>query len=201
MNDDSHSHAPGPSGPGDPPESELPSSLKLRLTSHSRVSIRRFDATEWQVYRRLRLTALADAPDAFGSTLAAEQGRPDAHWEERLCSGVGSANDLPLLALADDEPAGLVWGKIDAADPSTAHVYQMWVTPTHRRLGVGAALLERLVEWARNRGASEVVLSVTCGDSPARRLYERARFEPRGEMTLLRPGSMVMVQEMRLHIE
>jgi GNAT superfamily N-acetyltransferase len=171
------------------------------VTSRTHIVVRRFDSREWLVYRRLRLTALADAPDAFGSTLAAEQGRADAHWEERLRIGVESPNDLPLLALADDEPAGLVWGKIDPAAPFTVHIYQMWVTPTRRRLGIGAALLGSLIEWARDRGASELVLSVTCGESPARRLYETMRFKPLGEPTPLRPGCTPLVQQMRLQIE
>ena len=191
----SNSDVPGPLGSGSPP------APGLRRTRPTPIVIRRFDAAEWQTYRRLRLTALADAPDAFGSTLAAEQGRPEAHWEERLRSGVESTNDLPLLALADDEPAGLVWGKIDPEDPTIAHVYQMWVAPTRRRLGIGAALLERVIDWARNRDASELVLSVTCGESPARRLYQRMQFKRRGEPMPLRPGSTLLVQEMSLHIE
>ena len=183
MSEHRDSDAPGPLGPGS-----------------RNIIIRPFAAAEWQLYRRLRLASLTDAPDSFGSTLAAEQDQADAHWKERLRSGVTSSHDLPLLALAEGEPVGLVWGKVDAANSSIVHVYQMWVTPTHRRLGIGAALLERLIEWARNRGASEVVLSVTCGDSPARRLYQRLGFDPDGESTPLRAGSTVMAQEMRHHI-
>ena len=194
MSSGSNSDTPGPLGPGHPPPPGF------RRTSHTPFVIRRFDSAEWQVYRRLRLAALADSPDAFGSTLAAEQDRPDAYWQQRLPTGVASANDCPLIALAGDDPVGLVWGKIDAANPSTAHVYQMWVTPTHRRLGIGAALLDSVITWARNRSASALVLSVTCGDSPARRLYQRLGFDPSGEPTPLRPGSTVVAQEMRLHI-
>ena len=65
---------------------------------------------------------------------------------------------------------------------------------------IGAALLDSVITWARNRSASALVLSVTCGDSPARRLYQRLGFDPSGEPTPLRPGSMVVAQEMTLHI-
>lgn len=195
MNGGSQSDVPGPAGPGHP------SAPMDRPPSGSDTVIRQFAAEEWQVYRRLRLAALADAPDAFGSTLAAEQDLSDAHWEERLSTGAASTNDLPLIALVGNIPAGLAWGKIDPANPRIAHVYQMWVTPAHRRMGSGAALLGTLIEWARNRGVSELVLSVTCGDNPARRLYGRMRFEPRGEPVPLRSGSTLLAQEMRLQID
>lgn len=190
MNDAGNSGAPGPPGSGGPP------APRLRPTRHTPIVIRRFDATEWQVYRRVRLTALADAPNAFGSTLAAEQARPDAHCAERLRARIDSVNDLPLLAVVGDDPSGLAWGKIDAARPSTAYVYQMWVAPTHRRLGIGAALLARVIDWARNQRATEIVLSVTQGDSPARGLYGCSGRLPQ----LLRPcgvsvpGSLLPVQ-------
>jgi ribosomal protein S18 acetylase RimI-like enzyme len=164
------------------------------------ICIRQFAAAEWQVYRRLRLASLADAPDAFGSTLAAEHDRPDAHWKQRLHDGIDSANDQPLLALAGNEPAGLVWGRIEPASPSVAHVYQMWVAPAHRRQGIGADLLVALIAWAGSRNAVEVVLSVACGDSQARRLYQRIGFEPAGEPMPLRRGSTLQAQSMRRRI-
>ena len=75
--------------------------------------IRAFFPHEWRTYKDLRLRALADSPDAFGSTLAAEQDRTDAEWSSRLASGAGSGLDLPLVAEVDGEPAGLAWGRID----------------------------------------------------------------------------------------
>ena len=47
-------------------------------------TVRRFAANEWRVYRALRLHALRDAPDAFGSTLAREEAFPDDEWVQRL---------------------------------------------------------------------------------------------------------------------
>lgn len=49
--------------------------------------IRQFYPEEWSVYKGLRLAALTEAPDAFGSTVAAESGRSDADWQDFLNQG------------------------------------------------------------------------------------------------------------------
>ncbi|HEX7037880.1 MAG TPA: GNAT family N-acetyltransferase [Pseudomonadales bacterium] len=163
------------------------------------VSIRCFRREEWPVYRALRLRALADAPDAFGSTYAAARQRPDSAWAQRLDHDPNV--DLPLTAEVGDTLGGLAWGHIDPADPATVHLYQMWVAPEHRGRGIGAALLARVVDWARERGARRVALAVTCGNSPARRLYERAGFRPVGQPEPLRPGSDLRVQPMERTVD
>jgi GNAT superfamily N-acetyltransferase len=162
--------------------------------------IRALAPHEWGVYRDLRLRSLADSPDAFGSTLAEEQNRSDEEWANRLASGNDSPWDLPLVAEVDREPVALAWGRIDRANPDVASLYQMWVAPTHRRLGVGQMLLESVIAWARARHACYLDLDVTCGDSSARRLYARAGFEPVAAPQPLRPGSELLGQPMRLRL-
>jgi len=66
--------------------------------------IRSFTVDEWREYRNLRLRALADVQDAFGSTLDAERDRPEAHSQDRLRNGVDSVGDLPLVAVIDSNP-------------------------------------------------------------------------------------------------
>ena len=111
--------------------------------------IRTFAADEWRTYRDQRLRALADAPNAFTRTLAEEESRPDAESSSRLRSGVDSGWNVPLLAEVDSAPIGLVWGRIEAANPDIANLYQMWVAPKYRRLGVGRMLVEAVIAWAR----------------------------------------------------
>ena len=163
--------------------------------------IRAFFPHEWRTYKDLRLRALADSPDAFGSTLAAEQDRTDAEWSSRLASGAGSGLDLPLVAEVDGEPAGLAWGRIDREDPEVAYLYQMWVAPDHRGLGAGKLLLEAVIAWAKEKNASYLVLGVTYRDSPAMRLYQRAGFAPVGQPEPLRLGSELLGQSMRLELK
>lgn len=56
------------------------------------------------------------------------------------------------------------------------------VVPEHRRRGVGTALLQRTIEEARRRGVERLWLEVIVGNEPARRLYERAGFQPTREL-------------------
>src|SRR2546428_13698912 len=108
-------------------------------------TVRAFSAGEWHVYRDLRLRALADSPDAFGSTLAEETARPDAEWARRLASGVDSQMNLPIIAVVDGEPIGLARGRIDTSDPDVAVLHPMWDAQGHRGAGARRRLLEKAV--------------------------------------------------------
>src|SRR5262245_26935498 len=98
-------------------------------------SVRKLEPAQWPVYRALRLRALADSPDAFGSTLAIEQSRSAEDWSMRLARGATSDRELPLVAEVGPDAVGLVWARVDASEPSIVNVYQMWVAPEFRGRG------------------------------------------------------------------
>lgn len=162
------------------------------------VVVRRFTADEWPIYRQLRLAALADSPDAFGSTLAIEEARSDNEWATRLASGVDAGPDLALIAEICGEAAGLAWARFDDPDASIVNVYQMWVTPRFRGCGAGRLLLRSAIEWARRQSAKAVQLGVKLGDTPAMHLYTAHGFRPVGPPGSLRPGSLIRGQTMQL---
>lgn len=161
-------------------------------------SVRRLEADEWRAYRDVRLRALGDSPDAFGSTLELEGIKPAEYWADRLSAGATSPWNHPLVADTGDELVGLAWGWIDPSVPEIAHAYQMWVAPNSRGRGFGRMLLDAIVTWAREANSRSVVLRATCGDTPAMRLYARAGFKADGEPEPLRAGSTVLAQPMRL---
>jgi ribosomal-protein-alanine N-acetyltransferase len=61
-----------------------------------------------------------------------------------------------------------------------AEIMTIGVVPAWRRRGVGARLLETLLEAARAGRSRRVFLEVRTSDDGARRLYERAGFRPVG---------------------
>ena len=161
-------------------------------------SIRRLSRHEWRAYRELRLSALADSPDAFATTLAQARTREDADWSRQAAAGAESPSEAALVAELDSRLVGLVWVRLDDSDPDRAHVYQMWVAPEFRGRGAGRELLATAIRFADRAGARRVALSVTRGHVEALGLYRSAGFAPVGDPEPLRPGSDELVQPMQL---
>lgn len=161
-------------------------------------TVRPFTAEEWPSYRAIRLRALLDAPDAFGSTLAAEEALAPETWAARLARSTSSGIDHALTAELHGALVGLAWAKVDANDATIVNLFQMWVAPEARGQGVAGALLDEAVRWARARSALALQLGVTCTNAAALRLYERAGFVDAGVREPLRPGSDLVEQRMRL---
>ena len=63
----------------------------------------------------------------------------------------------------------------------------MWVAPEARRHGIGSALVDAVVHWARTLGLRRLLLDVTEGNGPAIALYRRKGFVPNGETGMLPP--------------
>lgn len=162
------------------------------------VSVRPVNPAEWPTYRDLRLRALLDSPQAFGSTHEAEAPRADAVWADRLAEATSSDTDRVLFALDDGLACGLIWCRLSLEAPVQAHCYQMWVDPASRGKGAGRALLQAAVAWAAGRGADRVLLGATAGDTPAMRLYRASGFRPIGGLEPLREHSDLRVQTMVL---
>jgi GNAT superfamily N-acetyltransferase len=132
---------------------------------------------DWQVLRDIRLEALRDAPSAFASSYQEEAARGEAHWRGRISRGGTFLAYVPEVSTS--EPAGLIGGYQE--DPATVELVSMYVRPRARGRGVGDALVETVIAWARDKSAADVHLWVTETNARARALYERCGFTLTGE--------------------
>lgn len=128
---------------------------------------------EWRVWRQLRLKALAEAPAAFGSTLAEWRAPGDTEQRRRA-----RLHDVPLNVVLTwrGEPAGMV--SATAPDgQGRVELISMWIAPRARGRGVGDEAVRQVLAWAHEQHpASHVVLSVTTDNDHAIHLYERHAF-------------------------
>ena len=139
------------------------------------MKIERLAVDEGLRLRTIRLRALADAPDAFGSTYAEVAARPLESWPKPL------QEIAAFVAVKDGEDVGLVRCASDDQHPDTAWLMSMWVAPEARGQGVGEALIEAVIEYARSNGAIRLLLDVGDDNEPAIALYARKGFKPTGE--------------------
>ncbi|WP_235827028.1 ribosomal protein S18-alanine N-acetyltransferase [Actinomyces culturomici] len=112
---------------------------------------------------------------------------PEDPWTAAMIrEELASAYSVYLLALEGDaaappgsgiDEAGAVcgYGGVRIVGEG-ADIMTIGVVPESRGRGLGAAILERLLDLAAARGASACFLEVRESNGPARRLYERAGF-------------------------
>ncbi|MER5403477.1 GNAT family N-acetyltransferase [Streptomyces sp. NPDC002769] len=147
------------------------------------LELRALESDDWSLWRELRLAALAEAPFAFGSTLAEWQGSGDREerWRARL--SIPGARDL--VAFLDGLPVGMVSG-VPGEGAENVELISLWVSPAARGRSVGDHLIEAVERWGAERGAGKLRLSVMPGNRRATALYERHGFKDTGE-----PGDLL----------
>lgn len=133
------------------------------------MTVRRLEPAQWQTAQRLRVAALTESPEAFGSTVTRERELPHAAWETRLTGNAW------FVAVDDDTAVGLVCG-IHTATPGELELTAMWIAPSHRGTGLGDALVGAVCDWAADQGAHRLTLAVVRTNDSAIRLYARHGF-------------------------
>jgi RimJ/RimL family protein N-acetyltransferase len=146
--------------------------------------VSRFEIREAVPADAAGLVALARAVGAEpeGWLLSAEEWRGVAAERRYLRAARRSPN--AAVFVAESPGAGLVGRLSVARDPHPAsfHVADLglMVAADHRRQGIGRALLERAVKWARANGVAKLELHVFPHNRPAIALYERFGFVREG---------------------
>ena len=141
--------------------------------------------------RAIRLRSLEDAPDAFATT-----------WDEAAALGPESwARQLEQLATfvasAEGVDLGIVRGAVDEQGPDAAYLISMWVAPEARRRGIGSALVDAVVQWARAQGLRRLLLDVAEANTSAIAFYTSEGFVPTGRKGTL-PESRTHIHEIQL---
>ena len=154
------------------------------------LTVRRTGGADWESLRAIRLEALADTPEAFGTTLAEAAAYRDRRWRSM-------AEESPyFLADVDGRVVGMVRGGRNEHYPGTYWLYGMYVTPVERGGTAARALVDAVVAWALAEGATELFLHVGVGVARARAFYEKVGFTPTGERFAVRGARNLELETM-----
>ena len=141
--------------------------------------------------RSIRLRALQDAPDAFGTTFEQASANSDEVWAKQVV-------ELPTFVAVDDSgDVAMVRCARDQDKTDTTWLISMWVAPEVRRSGVGGGLVDLVVAWARANRISRLVLYVADLNAPAIALYEAKGFMPNGKSGSMPPPRRHILEHQR----
>lgn len=149
------------------------------------MDIRPLTEVDAEAYWAVRLRALREESQAFGSSYEEQQNRPLALVAERL-RAMTASDDFILGAFEGTGDMNLVgimaFGREQGRkNRHVGMVYQVYVAPEVRGRGYSRALLEALIARARTlEGMERLNLGVVVGNPAARGLYTALGFEVYG---------------------
>jgi ribosomal-protein-alanine N-acetyltransferase len=116
------------------------------------------------------------APDEIDAILAIEQASFTNPWTREMYLAELKNEGVSFFYLARDKGRRILgfcsfWRVLDEL-----HINNIAVVPEYRRLGVGSALLRRVLDEAARFGIRRTMLEVRQSNAPARQLYETFGF-------------------------
>ncbi len=141
--------------------------------------VRKLTEDDLEVVWTLRLRALRDNPEAFGSTYEETVARGKAWMLQRF----GQGDETLFLGAFEETLIGMVGLHREAniKDRHKGLVFGMYVLPDRRQHGVGKALMQALIAQAQQlAGLEQLHLAVVTTNAAARHLYSTLGFEVYG---------------------
>jgi demethylmenaquinone methyltransferase/2-methoxy-6-polyprenyl-1,4-benzoquinol methylase len=131
---------------------------------------------EWEALKEVRLAALRESPDAFGSTYEREAQADEATWRGWTTGEGWDGAVATFVAEEERRLLGMATAYRPSDEPGTVWMFATWVRPDHRGRGIGRALVKAVVDQSRSLGAEVVMLRVTEGNTGATGLYASCGF-------------------------
>ncbi|GAA0595547.1 GNAT family N-acetyltransferase [Virgibacillus siamensis] len=143
------------------------------------MEIRILEPGDAWAYRKLRLEALLNSPEAFLTSHEEAEKMSEDDYKVRL----QSSEVFNFGAFKGDNLIGMVAlvGETKVKINHRSSVFGMYVTPTCRGKGVGKKLMQTAVEQARSiDGVSQLCISVVTKNTTAKSMYYAQGFVPIG---------------------
>ena len=139
------------------------------------VEIRKLKVSDWGLYKAIRIDALLDSPEAFGSSYEIESAYDDHKWQDIL--GASSI----FVAFQDKIPACLVGSFSKTETPTECYLFSLWVNPTYRNQKIGKKLIEYLISWSKSQDATKIVAGYSDENIDSFGFYSKLGFVRTGE--------------------
>lgn len=165
----------------------------------SKIKIVELPISEWKDFKKIRLAALKEEPQAFGSSYAKDAAYPDSTWQERLRDGE-SKKSIYLFAKLEGKIIGMVMGGRTDEDKHAhlAHIWGTYVDSKERGKGAGKKLMQRVIEeLGKDADVQKICVTVNAEQKPAVKLYESLGFK-QIKTIIMKMGDGVEHQEIEM---
>jgi ribosomal protein S18 acetylase RimI-like enzyme len=138
--------------------------------------IRRLKIGEHELFKKIRLKSLQDAPYAFSSTYESALRRSKESWQEQADKSAQGSDRATFIAFSGVEPIGIaaLYRLEDRAE--VGKLLQVWVAPEHRGTDIAWGLMDAIFEWAGENNFRTILSRVRTGNTRAQSFYIKYGF-------------------------
>lgn len=143
------------------------------------MEIRVLNEQDTQAYRTIRLNALKNSPESFGSSYEEEADFTDERFLQRLIK----PNSFTYGAFEEDQLVGICLLAFQPRKKMNhrAEIFSMYIEPDFRSKGVGKKLIMQAIKAAHERKTVEqIYLTVVSSNKVAKALYISLGFKTYG---------------------
>lgn len=138
----------------------------------SKIMIRQLNANDVDDFRTIRLSALKNSPEMFGSSYAVEATKPLNVFAEVI------SKYTIFAAYSQQKIIGVLILDLenDSKNKPQAQLYGFFVEPAFRGQGIATQLLQAVIQYGQPY-VEKITLSVMTSNIPAIRLYQKLGFK------------------------
>ncbi len=138
--------------------------------------IKQLTVDDWKIWKELRLEALKNSPESFGSSYEEEVNWPDLDFQNSL-----TKSDIFGVFVADSLISCAGFYTLNSA--KTRHrdvIWGMYTKEEYRGQGIASALIEKVINHARSR-VTQLHLTCVTSNLGAVAFYQKHGFKIYGE--------------------
>lgn len=140
------------------------------------VEIVKLRVGEWPLYKQIRVEAVTDSPQAFGSNRDQQLAHPDSFWQQRLEEAERGEQQWLLFARSGKDLVGMIGAYGEEETPQEATVISVYVTPSARGKGISTLLMRAILDELKKAGIHKVWIGVNIQQKAALHLYQKTGF-------------------------
>jgi len=144
------------------------------------IDCRRATKNDVELFKEVRLKALKDSPDAFGSTYESALQRDHGSWRDQLFLTTTGGDRNTQFAFSGEQCVGIA-ALYRETSLLEGELIMMWVDPEYRGTDAASLLVNDLLSWAKDSGLDTVYLEVTDSNARAIKFYTNLGFCDSGE--------------------
>lgn len=139
------------------------------------IEIKQLNINDWQRFKKIRLEALREEPDAYSTRFDDVKDSDDSYWKEKFTD----TNNTILVAESTNNVIAML--RITLNDPDVdkdcVYLVGLYVSKNFRRLGIATKLIDHACKMlSDNPNINKVALSVRETQKDALGLYNKLGF-------------------------